>query len=164
MANTDLISRANELSRQGHTQLRAFRALKREFPEAQTDVIWMSLRTRPPDAFPSWATRVGSDGKIHASGGFPVGIRRDPRPPGGAPAVVRTIPGRKEEIVDATTIKIDAHDLREGDHIKDEGVVSSVWTTPKGTPRIVACVGEDIKIMPLDERLVVHLEDYGDAS
>lgn len=80
----DLRSRAVELSSQpGMTPLRAFRVLRREFPSAERDMLVRASRLRgaPTGYLPSWAQRIGEDGKIHPNGALlrPVIAKKPPR-------------------------------------------------------------------------------------
>lgn len=58
------------------------------------------------------------------------------------------------------TVTINADELRTGDYVHRRGPVGMVAIKDV----VVAWIKDDPTIMPLDERLVVHLEDYGDTS
>jgi len=57
----------------------------------------------------------------------------------------------------ALTIPILAHELVEGDYIAGRGLVSKLFV--KGT--VIANIAGDWRILPREERLTIHLEDYG---
>lgn len=79
--DTPIETRAAQLRSLERTPLQAFRLLRNEFPHAERDVLVNAARLPGHHirCNPSWAIRIGVDGKTYASGGFPVTIRNDPR-------------------------------------------------------------------------------------
>lgn len=59
------------LEDEGFTPYRAFRKLKKEFPNAETFDLWVAVGKGPTGVMPFWADRSGS--------GRSVTIRNDPR-------------------------------------------------------------------------------------
>lgn len=162
----DLHARAVDLRSQGLTERRTFCVLKKEFPRAERDTLVNASRLRGyhTRAAPSWAVRVGVDGKNHPDGSMlhPVVYRalgkREARMQG-APVTIRN--KRKETVVDALTIKVAATDLQAGDYLADAGLVKKVLMA-KGL--VAAYIGDGVKIVQGNEQVVVHLEDHGDAQ
>jgi hypothetical protein len=67
---TDLLERGRELRDDGLTVLRAYRVLKREFPNAERDELWLAAGADLGTGWPLWADR---------SSPRPAAIRNDPR-------------------------------------------------------------------------------------
>jgi hypothetical protein len=67
---SDLAARGRELRDEGLTVLRAYRVLKREFPTAERDELWVAAGADLGTGWPLWADR---------SSPRPAGIRNDPR-------------------------------------------------------------------------------------
>jgi hypothetical protein len=67
---TDLAERGRELRESGLTVLRIFRVLKREFPHAERDELWVAAGADMGTGWPLWADR---------SSPKPAAIRNDPR-------------------------------------------------------------------------------------
>lgn len=67
---TDLPERGRELRESGLTVLRSFRILKREFPHAERDELWLAAGADMGTGWPLWADR---------SSPRPAVIRNDPR-------------------------------------------------------------------------------------
>jgi len=68
----DLQDRAQEMRlKQQMTPLRVFRALRREFPHAERDILVRAARLEgsPTGYLPGWAQRVGKGGRAEANGG-----------------------------------------------------------------------------------------------
>jgi hypothetical protein len=66
----DLLERGRELREEGLTVLRAYRVLKREFPTAERDELWLAAGADLGTGWPLWADR---------SSPRPAAIRNDPR-------------------------------------------------------------------------------------
>ena len=71
MIPTNLMSRGEQLQRQGFTPLRAFRILKREFPTAERFDLWVAAGDGPTGITPMWAE--------HGSSPAEARYRLDPR-------------------------------------------------------------------------------------
>jgi hypothetical protein len=67
---SDLLERGRELREDGLTVLRAYRVLKREFPNAERDELWFAAGADLGTGWPLWADR---------SSPRPAAIRNDPR-------------------------------------------------------------------------------------
>jgi hypothetical protein len=67
---SDLLERGRQLREEGLTVLRAYRALKREFPNAERDELWLAAGADLGTGWPLWADR---------SSPRPAAIRNDPR-------------------------------------------------------------------------------------
>jgi hypothetical protein len=67
---SELAARGRELRDGGLTVLRAYRVLKREFPNAERDELWLAAGADLGTGWPLWADR---------SSPRPAAIRNDPR-------------------------------------------------------------------------------------
>jgi hypothetical protein len=67
---SDLLERGRVLREEGLTVLRAYRVLKREFPNAERDELWIAAGADLGTGWPLWADR---------SSPRPAAIRNDPR-------------------------------------------------------------------------------------
>jgi hypothetical protein len=66
-----LVERGRLLRERGYTGLRAFRILKREFPNAEWDHLWTAAGEGPTGIWPLWAE--------HGSSPAEARYRNDPR-------------------------------------------------------------------------------------
>jgi len=69
-----LASRGRQLRARGYTGLRTFRMLKREFPNAEWDHLWVAAGEGPTGIWPLWAE--------HGSSPAEARYRNDPRKEG----------------------------------------------------------------------------------
>jgi hypothetical protein len=67
---SELAARGRELREDGLTVLRAYRVLKREYPNAERDELWVAAGADLGTGWPLWADR---------SSPRPAAIRNDPR-------------------------------------------------------------------------------------